>query len=240
MVHFASVLCIALFISAGAATYPSRPYSSPSPAPPIGLQANMVPDEGFVFDLAGAPPSLDTAGGKSFTASLVSFPALNLPNGGGLQSLFKFEPCGFRTAHVHPRGTENFFVVKGKIRANLLREAGGALGQEAIANEIEAGFSGFFPAGQIHFLQNIGCEEAITIAMFDTPDPGTSDIAASLRLPIDIIQQTFGNKDLIADDAIIDDVLMQSKKCLARCARLGMKKKSRKFSKFAKKTSFGY
>lgn len=178
----------------------------------------MLQDEDFVFDLAGSTPTVDASGGRQFVASRENFPALSLSNGrnggGGTQVLFKFEPCGFRTPHFHPRGTENIFVISGQVRANFLREGSS---QQLVANDISAGYAGFFPEAHVHFLQNIGCDEAMTLSTFDNSDEGIVDIAANLRFLRDTIQITLGEDDLAPDDDLISDVLVQSQECLERC-----------------------
>ena len=193
--------------------------------PSFGEQESSIKDSEFVFDLAGSKPTLDTSGGRQFVLSRESSRALNLEGAGGTQVLFKFEPCGFRTPHYHPRGTESFHVIKGKVRANLLREAGGKRSQQAVVNDIKAGFSGFFPLAHIHFLQNMGCDEAETISMFGPGDEGVVDVAASFRFPRDTAEVTFGTFPAGPLDELINDVLTQSRECLRRCGLLKKKEK---------------
>ena len=124
----------------------------------------------------------------------------------------------FYRPHYHPRGTENFFVLSGKVRANFLREAPE---QKVVANDVSAGFAGFFPEAHVHFLQNLGCEPAETLSFFDTSDEGLVDIASTLQFPKDTIQLSLGNNRLEPSDDLLDDVLIQSRKCLRRCKKLG-------------------
>jgi oxalate decarboxylase/phosphoglucose isomerase-like protein (cupin superfamily) len=184
---------------------------------PLGAQENELADTDFVVDLSGSTPVATGDGGEQRNADVKNLKALRLSNGafggGGNQILFEFEPCGFRTPHHHPRGTENFFILEGKVAANIIREGGGAL----ISNQITKGYSGFFPQAHFHFLQNIGCEPASAIVMFDNNDPGVINTAASLNLPFDTIQGALGNFDLVANAEIIADTMQQSKACLKRC-----------------------
>jgi quercetin dioxygenase-like cupin family protein len=199
------------------ATMPAMPGSSSilDSTAPLGLQENELADTDFVFNIAESKPAGVGDGGKQRDMNRGNIKGLRLGNGanggGGNQVLFEFEPCGFRTPHLHPRGTENFHVLSGRVAANIIRETGGAL----ISNEITKGLSGFFPEGHFHFLQNIGCDPASVIAMFDNSDPGVINTAVSLRLPE--IQGTLGNSDLEANDEVINNTMMQSRACLKRC-----------------------
>lgn len=192
--------------------------------PLLGEQESSLRDKDFIFDLGGSTPTIDASGGRQFVMSRENTPGLKLSNGrnggGGTQVLFRFEPCGFRTPHFHPRGTENFFVISGQVRANFLREEGGSRGQRVVVNDVSAGFAGFFPEAHVHFLQNFGCEEAMTLSVFDNSNEGLVDIAPTLQFPKDTIQLALGNGKLRPSDALFEDVLIQSQKCLRRCGLL--------------------
>lgn len=97
--------------------------------------------------------------------------------------------------------------------AVMIREGSGAL----VQNSVSTGFSGFFPQGHHHFLFNSGCSPATTISMFDNSDEGVIDNASILNFPFDTIQLTLDNQDLVANQAVAENVLMQSKACLKRC-----------------------
>jgi hypothetical protein len=184
---------------------------------PLGLQENELLNTDFVFNLAGSAPFASGNGGTQKNMNRNNLKSLRLGNGrdggGGSQILFEFAPCGFRTPHHHPRGVENFYVTSGNVAANFIRETGGAL----VTNNITKGFSGYFPMAHFHFLQNIGCEPASVIVMFDNSDEGVINTAVTLRFPFDTIQGALGNFDLVANDKVIADVLQQSKACLKRC-----------------------
>jgi Cupin len=184
---------------------------------PLGVQENELLDSDFVFNLAGSAPFASGNGGTQKNMNRNNLKSLRLGNGnnggGGSQILFEFAPCGFRTPHHHPRGVENFHILSGEVAANFIRETGGAL----VTNNITKGFSGYFPLAHFHFLQNIGCEPASAIVMFDNSDEGVINTAVSLRFPFDTIQGALGNVDVVANDKIINDVLQQSRACLKRC-----------------------
>eukprot|EP00171_Calliarthron_tuberculosum_P022670 IDg22670t1 len=158
--------------------------------PLIGEQQSKLEDSDFVFNLAGSMPTIDSSGGRQFVMSRESSRGLRVPNGGG------------------------------QVRANLLREEGGDRSQQAVVNDVTAGFSGYFPQAGVHFLQNNGCDEAVTLSVFNTSDEGLIDVASVLRLPRDTITQTFGNSKLTPIEALIQDVLIQNKACLRRCRLL--------------------
>ena len=206
----AIVLALTLLVSAhmAAAEFVEKPL--------LADQESLLADEEFVYDLGGSAPRRMEAGGRQYAYDRVASRTLNLPNGGA-QTLFRFAPCGFRTPHHHPRGTENFHVIEGEIRVNMMREFGGARSEQPVVNDVRAGYSGFFPLGHVHFLQNRGCYNATTISMFDTSDRGIVNVAGSLRLPRDTMTKVFGTDDISAEDTVIDTLLKQSEECLERC-----------------------
>ncbi|KAI8894119.1 hypothetical protein BC833DRAFT_606068 [Globomyces pollinis-pini] len=64
-------------------------------------------------------------------------------------------PAVLNRPHIHPRGTEAAYIVKGKnITMGFAPENGG----KVVINNAGAGFASFFPQGYIHFQANNDCE----------------------------------------------------------------------------------
>jgi quercetin dioxygenase-like cupin family protein len=180
-------------------------------------QEKALGDTEYVFNLAESTPIATAAsGGTQQAATVTNFRALKVQtNGGqtaGVQVLFKFKPCEFRTPHSHPRGTENFHILAGTIQANFLRENG-----SLVSNVVKAGYSGFFPVGHVHFVQNPTCEDARSLQFFDANDPGTIEVSAVPNLPTDTLDLTLGIDHIDPDAKLMKRAIQQSKICLEKC-----------------------
>jgi oxalate decarboxylase/phosphoglucose isomerase-like protein (cupin superfamily) len=180
-------------------------------------QQSRINSSSFVFNLLGSKPASVGNGGTLKSLTKKNFPALGLGNafGGtaGVQSLLTLKPCGIRLPHIHPRGTENFYIVKGMMRANFLRETGAI-----VSNNVTTGFAGFFPMGSVHFLYNPTCSDAVAILMFDNNDPGTLTTVSMAK----IITDSFGIMFNITDSGtpledILKSDLQQGYECFQRC-----------------------
>jgi oxalate decarboxylase/phosphoglucose isomerase-like protein (cupin superfamily) len=183
----------------------------------FSMQEVALADTDFVFDLANSKPvATAMSGGTQHAATTENFRAIRIATNGGLtagvQVLFKFKACEFRTPHFHPRGTENFHIIKGTIRANFLRENG-----SLVSNDVSAGFSGFFPVGHYHFVQNPTCVDAMSLQTFDKNDPGTVEVSALPNLPTDTLDLTLGINHITPDMALMRRAIQQSNECLKRC-----------------------
>jgi len=136
----------------------------------------LLNDSQYIFDFADFAKSANATGqlpgvtigegGRIVQAISANFPALI---GHGMAMTMGFiEPCGLNLPHTHPRATEVNFIVSGTFRIGFFQE------NEArfIGNNLTTGQMTIFPAGAMHFEQNMGCSNAIFVAAFNNEDPG--------------------------------------------------------------------
>ena len=143
-------------------------------------------EKDFVFDLKNAKPVTTGFGGEGRFANIDTFPVLKDEKVSN--ALFSINPCAQNTPHVHPRGTEIFYVIQGTFKTFFVEENGGRV----IVNDVSAGQTTIFPQGLIHGQINTGCEQAIFLAAFGTEDPGVQQTANNLfRLPVESLTSAF-------------------------------------------------
>ncbi|CAF1492636.1 unnamed protein product [Rotaria sp. Silwood1] len=100
------------------------------------------------------------------------------------------KPCALNLPHIHPRASTISYVAKGTIRTGSWSENTG----EFHAITLNAGQGTTFPPGALHFEQNIGCDDAIVVAAFNSADPGTAQLTEGIKaLPLDILAASFGS-----------------------------------------------
>jgi oxalate decarboxylase/phosphoglucose isomerase-like protein (cupin superfamily) len=150
----------------------------------------------FKFNLAGSRPNVMSDGGTGRRASIAEMPSLK---GVGVSNvLFHVEPCGINLPHVHPRGTEIFYVVEGSFQTGFLEENDARL----ILNNLTQGETTFFPQGLIHFEQNLGCTNATFLSAFNHEDPGVLTITNRLfDIPTQALTSSFNT-----DEATIQNI----------------------------------
>jgi quercetin dioxygenase-like cupin family protein len=134
----------------------------------VTMDRNMFSPSSFVFDLTRGVQLTASKGVVVQLGDVSSFPALGLPdNQMALARIFMKEGAVVPT-HVHPRGTEMPYVVKGLVQVTLEPEFGG---KGKIVNTLTPGQSTIFPAGVAHGQKCVKgpCE---FVAVFNSPDPG--------------------------------------------------------------------
>ncbi|CEM29301.1 unnamed protein product [Vitrella brassicaformis CCMP3155] len=143
----------------------------------------------FEFDEA----EVESANGDLRPRMIDTDPVLAvLPSEGVAQNLVTLGPCAVNQPHVHPRGIQASFVLKGPIFFGFLEENGGRF----ISADIEENQSIVIPQGLIHFAQNRGCDTVQFLANFDNRDPGVLTIASNFfTLPIDTLRGTLEGLD---------------------------------------------
>ncbi|KZV96996.1 RmlC-like cupin [Exidia glandulosa HHB12029] len=145
----------------------------------------------FIFNfldptLLNAPHGPD---GIVVLATAASFPA-TIGNGVAMGVGF-MGPCGLNVPHLHPRSSELLIALNGSLVFGTITENGATF----ITSTIKDHEATVFPAGSIHFQQNLGCDPAQFVAAFGTDDPGRLDIAPALfqDLPADIVSASLGD-----------------------------------------------
>ncbi|KAL8033814.1 hypothetical protein ABFX02_13G180700 [Erythranthe guttata] len=90
-----------------------------------------------------------------------------------------YAPQGLVPPHRHPRATEILTVLDGTIIAGFITSDNGPENR-LISKVLRKGDAFVFPFGLVHFQQNVGEENAVTIAFLSGQNPGVIPIANSV------------------------------------------------------------
>lgn len=136
---------------------------------------------GFVFDFNKAAASESTPNGMLQGNQVNTNPFLStLPGDGNGQTIVTMGPCAGNTPHVHPRGSEISYVLRGNITFGMVEENAGR--NNLVIRNISEGQTIHVPTGLLHFSMNDACTPAAFLANFATKDPGTQTIWHSLMM----------------------------------------------------------
>ncbi|KAJ7295902.1 hypothetical protein O6H91_17G027800 [Diphasiastrum complanatum] len=135
--------------------------------------------------------------GSSVTAvNAKTFPGLNTL--GISFARIDFAKNGLNPPHVHPRATEVLFLLEGDLSVGFI-----AGDNKLFSHNLTTGDLFVFPKGLIHFQQNIGNKNAISISAFNSQNPGVQQIVEAVfashpSLPDELLELAFGlNKEAI-------------------------------------------
>lgn len=130
--------------------------------------------------------------------------------------------------HTHPRASELFAVMSGRVYTEAVPEAGvlDAEGKpRVIRNEISAGQATIFYQGTKHYQVNPDCEPASAIAAFPSEDIGFAGVAPGLfAIKDDAVIRLLG-KAVDGEDvekiraSIPTDMGIKVDECLAKCGK---------------------
>ncbi|KAB5539429.1 RmlC-like cupin domain-containing protein [Coniochaeta sp. 2T2.1] len=145
----------------------------------------LLNDTDFVFDYDSSVTGM---------ANRKSYPAL--VGTGGSMAVATFPPCSIAALHVHPRSSELFVVVSGRILTEMVPESGVVTAngtQRVIPTELHPKQMTVFPQGSYHTQINPDCTPALTVASFNSEDPGAGLTAPGLfALSDDFVVPNFG------------------------------------------------
>nr|RBQ99741.1 hypothetical protein FVER53263_09010 [Fusarium verticillioides] len=172
-------------------------------------------DKDFLFNFNSTPSAM---------ANSQTFPALT---GSGLSLASAQIPgCSMIMLHTHPRASELFAVMSGRVYTEAVPEAGvlDAEGKpRVIRNEISAGQATIFYQGTKHYQVNPDCEAASAIAAFPSEDIGFAGVAPGLfAIKDDAVIRLLG-KAVDGEDvekiraSIPTDMGIKVDECLAKC-----------------------
>ncbi|KAJ8901244.1 hypothetical protein NDN08_007093 [Rhodosorus marinus] len=173
-------------------------------------------DSDFVLNLANVSATDNGLGAKIQGGAVDQFHALD-----GLRisnSMFTLDACGMNLPHIHPRATEEIYVMAGtNLTCGFSEENGG----RTIMNTISQGWNAVFPMGLPHFQINNSCEEVRFLSSLSHEDPGVITLPDRiLGFPDNVLQTAFniGHYGNGTDQfkAKIDMREIQ-KKCLQTC-----------------------
>ncbi|KAK4488093.1 hypothetical protein RD792_003835 [Penstemon davidsonii] len=100
-----------------------------------------------------------------------------------------YAPRGVVQPHIHPRAAEILLVLEGTVFAGFVTSNPE---NKLISKVLQKGDVFAFPFGLIHFQQNVGYGNAVTIAFLSSQNPGVIAIANSV----------FGSNPPIKDDVL--------------------------------------
>lgn len=164
VVLVATVLCVTTWATA-------------QPTPPLSVvgRRTQYPPEAFTFDLAGQTPIKQRDG---FTVRLWFLDTAPVLAGEGLcYGLVDLDPCAVYLPHVHPRGAEMLYMIKGtKLQVGYVED----FAVRVVESIITVGEAFHQPQGLIHYQLNLGCEPAQFISAINSEDPGNFDVPMTL------------------------------------------------------------
>ncbi|MCL7045286.1 hypothetical protein MKW94_023407 [Papaver nudicaule] len=157
-----------------------------------------VQNDDFFFSGLAIEPSTDNRLGLGTRlADVTTFPGLNTH--GLTIARVVLAPGGIIPVHTHPRGSESNFVIKGKVLFGFLSTT-----NVLYSKVLKAGEMSIIPKGLVHFVQNVGSEKAVLLAIFNSQSPGTSRLPNNLfgstpAIPSDLLAKNFQvDEDVIA------------------------------------------
>lgn len=162
-------------------------------------------------------------------ANRKSFPAL--VGTGGSMAIATFPPCGIAALHVHPRSSELFVVVSGRIYTEMTPESGVVTAngtQRVVRTELHPSQMTVFPQGSYHTQINPDCTPALTVASFNAEDPGAGLTAPGLfalsdDFAVPMFGQAFDGEDIDRIRHLLpQQAIFTVESCLKNC---GIKKR---------------
>lgn len=139
----------------------------------------------WAFDLGGATPQVDVAGGTVREANAETFPALQ---GNGLAVyLLELEKGAIRIPHWHPNAAEVDYCLAGKASVTIISPS-----DEYVTVDLEPGKITVIPQGWFHYISNSGDVPVRLLVIFSNEQP--TDIGLSrgcAGIPASVLGLTF-------------------------------------------------
>lgn len=152
-----------------------------------------LPEDAFTFDPRTPANVLKLPFGTLSLGTVDQFPALG---GADVQMAYvrvTLFPGSTLPAHLHPRGTELDYVVRGVIKTVIAEEFGSA--RPSITVVLGAGKLAVVPEGLTHAQTCVSKEACVFVATFNTADPGTALAGSSVcALKDEQVAATLGNR----------------------------------------------
>ncbi|CAF0993287.1 unnamed protein product [Didymodactylos carnosus] len=143
----------------------------------------------YIFDFLNSKTGrANGTGGQAVAATSQNFPAL-MSNGMAM-TVGYIGPCGINLPHTHPRATEMNLILEGQFQSGFYDFNT----KSFVMNVVKKHMVSLFPRGVIHFEQNLGCQPATFVAVFNSDVPGVLTIADGFfGLPAEIIGASLGD-----------------------------------------------
>jgi len=164
-----SRVLLALFLVAFSATVRAA-----DPDPLSDFPPDVTSADDLKFHLPTSPIFISGAGGNIRLAAGPVFPGLRTQGLSG--GVLTYNPCGIVEFHHHPRATEIFYVIRGKILVGVFNPATG----QVWTNILGAGDLTVFPRGSIHFQHNYADGPTVAFAALNSENPGAIFTANAL------------------------------------------------------------
>mmetsp|Transcript_37951 Transcript_37951/g.62969 ORF Transcript_37951/g.62969 Transcript_37951/m.62969 type:complete len:217 (-) Transcript_37951:523-1173(-) len=126
------------------------------------------------FNIFTSTVNASGPGGKIFRATGPAFPGVRTQ--GISATVVRFNTCGIAEPHHHPRATEIFYVISGRILVGVYNPANG----EVWTNVLGPGDLTVFPRGSTHFQQNFANGPTEAFISFNSENPGSVFAANAL------------------------------------------------------------
>ncbi|RVX18831.1 Germin-like protein subfamily 1 member 7 [Vitis vinifera] len=137
---------------------------------------NLTVAEDFLYQGLNIPGNTSNYVGS--TVNLINVDQLPGENTLGVSlSRIDYEPNGQNPPHFHPRASEIFIVLEGKLLVGFITSNPE---HRFISKVLNKGDVFVFPFSLIHFQVNIGHTNAVAIAAFNSQNPGLVTIASSM------------------------------------------------------------
>lgn len=156
------------------------PTSATFSVPSIGLQGaeqfrSRIPDKGFLLDFDRGV----TLKGDNFVVKLAEFskfPALGAIDTQVVVSFVELKPRQPLFSHYHPRSTEVYYALRGRVRVSFFFEGVGKARE--VTNVLMAGQASVVPQALVHSLYCLEKNESCKlVGFFNTADPGTVPVS---------------------------------------------------------------
>ncbi|XP_026438554.1 germin-like protein 3-8 [Papaver somniferum] len=140
---------------------------------PCKPESQVTSNDFFYIGLMNAASTANPEGFGVQLADVTAFPALNTQ--GLTVARIDLAPGGIIPLHVHPRGSEANFILKGKVYFGFTTTT-----DVLYAKVMKPGVLNIIPRGLVHFAANVGPGKAVIIAVLNSQLPGFANIPTNL------------------------------------------------------------
>ncbi|CAN4121383.1 unnamed protein product [Withania somnifera] len=150
--------------------------------------SKLVTPDDFVFSGVKSPGNFSDTGLAAVLVSPSIFPGLNML---GMSFVHvDLNTGGINPPHFHPRATEIAYIVHGKVYSGFVDS-----NNRVFSKVIEQGEVMIFPKGLVHFMMNVGENQATILGVFNSQNPGNMKIPATIfgsGINDELLEKAFG------------------------------------------------
>ncbi|KAI3933654.1 hypothetical protein MKW98_013587 [Papaver atlanticum] len=163
---------------------------------PCKPESQVTSNDFFFSGLMTGASTANPEGRGVKLADVTAFPALNTQ--GLTVARIDLAPGGIVPLHVHPRGSEANFILKGKVYFGFITTT-----DVLYAKVMKPGVLNIIPRGLVHFAANVGPRKAVIIAVLNSQLPGFANIPTNLFNSTPEIPNFILAKNFRVDEKII-------------------------------------